>query len=183
MKNYFLILFLCFTISAFGQIEKPITQGHVLIGGDFIGVYDKIGTSKTTQIVATPNIGYFIINNLALGAIIPIQYVNVEKSYSYISMGFGPYLKYYFNTGIFLSVNSSGSILNYKYPSSFYSNQSFNTKMVSVSPGIGYAYFLNNNVSLEGGVFYEYYKIFGGNSLRNYERNSMRLQVGFHIFL
>jgi len=195
MKNYSFLFLLFLSISLFGQVEKPttqvekpITKGHKLIGGDFNFEYER----TTTQVAATPNFGYFIKDHLALGLNLPVQYSNYNDGFqTFTSIGVGPYLKYYFNNGLFVSVGTSGNIscvtvadytnTSYFFPNNIRYIHSYNTN-ISISPGIGYACFLNKNVSLEGGVFYEHMLLNEYSNSAEREDN-FKLQIGLQIFL
>ena len=83
------------------QVEKPITKGNFLIGGDASGGYFKI--THSDQVVfeqydfsLSPSLGYFIGNGLAVGISPLFNYTNVvDMSWTYLSVGAGVYLKYY----------------------------------------------------------------------------------------
>ena len=85
MKNYLFISLLCFTICSFGQDEKPITQGHFLVGGGFFGDYED-NRPKVTQLIASPNFGYFVINNMAIGIMIGPPFITISIKEIFVSV-------------------------------------------------------------------------------------------------
>ena len=184
MKNYLLILFLCFPIRLFCQEEKPITQGHMLIGGSFIGYYSKADGVSTTQIIATPSFGYFVVNHLAVGLAIPFEYKN--QLIDNYSIGVGPFVKCYLNNGIFFSLQAA--VLYQNEYTTLVEPVNYKTTSIVISPGIGYSYFINNNISFEGGLFYEFISSEYKSSYWGYPDHStttsgLQLQLGFSIFL
>jgi hypothetical protein len=154
MKNVLVILALFFTIKVFSQDEKPITSGHFLIGGDFNSEYSKTNNLKLFQISTSPDIGYFIVDNLAIGLNIPIIYYDYVGSLNESSIGLGPFIKYYLNDGLFFSFKLAGNIITEHDGSN--TTYGISSKSLSISPGIGYAYFILQKASIELGLYYEH---------------------------
>jgi hypothetical protein len=189
MKTISVIFALFLAINVFSQDDKPITKGHILIGGDINSEYSKYSDNKLFQISATPNAGYFIIDHLALGLNVPMLYYDAIGGYSIheYSIGLGPFAKYYFAQGLFLSFQLSGSMSKEFEGSN--STDSFTSKSLSFSPGLGYAYFINSKVSIEIGFYYEYLKEYTKDtyiyslSNNNYNVNNFKLRIGFQLYL
>jgi len=101
MKTIILLSFLlALTATAFTQISK----GQFLIGGNinFESTKDENsvnGTHESTNYFISPNIGYFIINKMAIGLRIDFRSYN-SKSQNlethYINTSISPFLRYYF---------------------------------------------------------------------------------------
>lgn len=116
MKYLALIFLLSLSCNLFSQIEKPIRKGNVLLGGHISANFtsDKIDgndfNDKYIFLSISPNVGYFISDNLAIGITLPINY-DWGKNYSGIAssygIGLGPYMKYYFDNGIFTEIEAS----------------------------------------------------------------------------
>ncbi len=134
----------------------------MLVGGSlgFNSITDKATSGSTTSTVGTtttftisPNFGYFVIDNLAIGG--NISYISSKDELSSVGgsitgsgFTFSPLARYYFGPGIFgqgtfgfgsakdgFSAGSTSSTINYT---------------VSVwSLGAGYAYFLNDHIAIE----------------------------------
>jgi len=156
MKKLALLLSLAFSINAFSQIEKPITKGNIMLSGGGSLSYMKSQldystfTSKSSgfYISLTPGASYFIIDNFAIGLNTTLTYSGLKNSKTY-TLGIGPKVTYYFNNGLFLNAS-----VNYNYSKGI-SNSDYVTKFFSFKPGVGYAFFLNQKVSLEPGLYYE----------------------------
>lgn len=186
MKKLVLILSLAFSLNAFSQSEKPITKGNIMLSGGGAISYMKsqldysTSTSKSSvfYISLTPGIYYFIIDNLALGINTTISYNGATNNKSF-TLGVGPKVKYYFNNGLFLNAE-----LGYSYLHGI-SNTSNNAKYFSCKPGIGYAIFLNQKVSLEPGFFYEINNNKNESSFApvTYKTNTIMLELKLNLFL
>jgi hypothetical protein len=187
MKNVLLILALFFTIKVFSQDEKPITNGHILLGGDFNSEYSKNNNLKQFQISTSPDIGYFIVDNLAIGLNIPIIYYDIVGSSNESSIGLGPFMKYYMNNGLFFSFKLAGNIITEHYGSN--TTYGISSKSLSMSPGIGYAYFIFQKTSIELGLYYEHLNTISKDtylynaSNSSSKTNNLIFKVGFHLFL
>ncbi len=184
-----LFFFLCLPLSLLAQVEKPIEKGNALLGGRFGGYYstgeeEVVSLNyKHYNLSCLPDVGYFFIDNLALGLTFPLNIYwtkqlpiisNYEIGKSY-SVGLGPFLKYYSNNGII-------TVLSITYNHYYYKYHQANPHRYSgfqISPGAGYAIFINQKVSLEMTVSYQY----------NYtsdtmdKEHSVHLNAGFQIFL
>jgi hypothetical protein len=187
MKSFVTLVLLFLTVNLFAQVEKPITRGHFLIGGGLAGMYTKSHT-ESYQLVAEPSFGAFFADHWAIGISVPFQYYQNEGYYMQpdriIGIGFGPFLKCYLNFGLFFEMQTSLSLVNYKYESH---NYAFNSrdetgKTITLSPGIGYAIFLNQNIAFETSLHYQYNKSYFGSSEQD-PINNVVLQLGFQIFL
>lgn len=170
MKKLILgVLFLAFSNNVFAEKVLPITKGNYLLGGWISSYYyDNEIFHKTFSIGISPNIGYFILDNLALGVrpTAHYQYTNQGggNEYNYYSWGLNIFGKYYFNNG-FLAELSGGAIVDQD-----------NKIFYSLFPRIGYAYFINNKVSIEG--------LIGPNfHLGDHEYFEIPLSIGFQVFL
>lgn len=137
-------------MTAFSQVDKPITKGNIIIsGGATIEYYEYKYYSKNSvfSISLDPGAGFFVIDNLAIGLNTSIGY-SKNNSYHMTIVGIGPYVKYYFNNGVFVNLDT--------FIDKIHENGGTNTTDLSFSPGIGYAFFLNSKVSLEPSVNYKY---------------------------
>lgn len=186
MKKLVLLLSLAFSLNAFSQIEKPITKGNIILAGGGSINYSNVKSeyisfsSKTTlfYISFTPGFSYFIIDNLAIGINATISYSG-GKNNQYYTLGIGPMVKYYFNNGLFFNTE-----IDYNYLHGIKENTSVN-KFFSLKPGVGYAFFLNQKVSLEPSLSYEFenVKFDSGSSTITNKENKVMLELKLNIFL
>jgi hypothetical protein len=174
---------LAFSLNAFSQIEKPITKGNIMLsgGGSISQVKNSYSTgfSNTSSIncALTPGFSYFILDNFAIGLNTNLEYSGLINSKTY-TLGIGPKVKYYFNNGLFVNAEVSYNSLH------GISNNSYKGNFLAFKPGIGYAIFLNQKVSLEPGIFYEvingkYHVSYGP---ADYKTSTLSLDIHLNVF-
>ena len=167
MKNLRIVSFgvvlFCFVISLKGQTEK----GKVLIGGEtklnFTSLNSKWKSDvssgdngKSTNLEFGPQIGFFVIDGLVLGAELPIKYSSEtdenDNKNSSTSLAFAPFVRYYFGTSNikpYLQGEVGFGNLKMKY------GPTMSAKMFLYQIGAGLGIFLNEKVSLDIGLGYE----------------------------
>jgi len=183
MKKLALLLSLAFSINAFSQIEKPVTKGNIILsgGGAISHVKNSYSTggSNTSFINCTlsPGFSYFILDNFAIGLNTNLEYSGLTNNKTY-TLGIGPKVKFYFNNGLFVNAEVSYNSLH------GISNTSNKATFFAFKPGIGYAIFLNQKVSLEPGIFYEVkngkYHISYGPA--DYKTSTISLDIHLNVF-
>jgi len=172
MKNLKIIsigfVFFCFVISLKGQTE----QGNVLLGGEtklaFTFLNSKWKTDddsgddgKTTNLEFSPQIGFFVVDGLALGVEIPIMYSSEkdedDDKFSSTSLAFAPFLRYYIGTSNvkpYLHGEVGFGNLKVKYDPATGSSDDASAGMFLYEIGGGLGIFLNDKVSLDIGIGY-----------------------------
>ena len=175
------------SLTLFSQVEKPITQGNFLIGGSASANYSSNKTeSRTTKYInggISPSLGYFVVDGMAMGLSISTSLTLglADYDYSYLSIGAGPFAKFYTSSGIFIG----GSVYYSTGNSKNNSNKStFNS--LSIHPELGYAYFINSKIALEASLNYSYQLY--NNSYENQSKattkyNRIYFSLGFQLFL
>jgi hypothetical protein len=161
--------------------EWPVSKGNIILGGSGHLDYQKSKTESGLSssehsrfyIGLYPLIAYFIADNLALGATTTISLLTGEGSSSY-SLGIGPEVRYYFDTGAILKAEVSYIFSH--YPSD-------NEGYFSLKPGIGYAIFINPKVSIEPSLIYEFNSSKWRDSPSKTKNSRIGIEVGFSIFL
>jgi outer membrane protein len=159
------LLIIGISLSAVGQT----TKGSFLLGGqsslnlDFSSTKSKsdLGSSdqyKKTSFNLRPAIGYFFVDNLALGIELPIQYSSMKDSdddkMTQSSLVFAPFLKYYFGDSMMKPyVNGSigfgrGSV-SYDFTMG---SDSYSMSLFAYQLGAGLSIFLHEKVSLDLGL-------------------------------
>ncbi len=152
------LLILCVN-PGIAQKFRPIKKGTHLFGGNFHGAFKQSqksnGSENSVDIGLYPNYGYFVMKGLAFGA---SPYFSFEKVYKELftsnkRFGFGLFLKYYFDSGIF--INSFGS---YGYEEEILDPRSLSSDKyyLNVVPGFGYSFLINNHLTLELSLNYDF---------------------------
>lgn len=182
MKRTFLY---CFLITAFlsagvktyAQTEK----GKILLGGqsslDFTSFSSKWKTDsgsgdngKTRTLDITPQVGYFIANNFAVGLEMPYNYskdIDGDDSFTTSSYTVVPFVRYYFGKTKIKPYLHGGigpgwgkTKIDYNlYPDSnpdpnYIFDPNYSSHLFTYEMGGGLAVFLNEHVSLEFGLGY-----------------------------
>lgn len=121
------------TIAATAQTEK----NTLLLGGNI----SFNSTESVSSFTATPNIGVFVINNLAVGG-----EFSLYTSEGFTSWGVGPYARYYFGQ------QTKGK--PYLGASALIGGAEGSDTRAGFGAHAGYAFFLNKSIALQLGVQY-----------------------------
>ncbi len=154
----------------FAQTQK----GNWMIGGSAEFTSQKQNDFKTTTFGINPNAGYFVIDDLAIGAALQFSSVkDDDEDDAFTTFAFGPFVRYYFvdlGPSAKLFANGSFGFGNVKYGDS----QSFTQWDISAGPAI----FLNQHTALEIALGY------GSQKFKDFDAiNAFGLRVGFQIHL
>jgi len=159
-------LFIVFTSNA------QITKGNWMMGGSLYLVRDKSTTdgnvSHVTAIDIKPNVGYFVIDKLALGTNTEIGFSSNRSEI----FGIAPFIRYYFleeekKINIF-------SEFNYEFRKNNPGN--YITKRINFKTGA--VFFLNSSVGIEMALNYA-----NENANYNSQYSGINFEVGFQIHL
>ena len=175
MKTLFFLIVLVISLS----LNAQITKGNWLVGGDASfnnsRVLDDDGNeiSRGHGIRINTNLGYFVLNNLAVGFVPNFNYGKTEGRPSSLGYGIGPFTRYYFlKSEKKINVFADANII---YSSSKTEGVS-RTHNSSYRVKVGSALFFNNSVALEFAIGYH---------SANFSTitNTIELGFGFQIHL
>lgn len=181
MKRIYLIQ-LCIVIFAagrlFGQKSYPTDSGSITLSGCAYILSqggDMLGDDRSTVIRVNPSIGYFIIQNLAIGG--TIDYYNISHSGdSNSSWGLGPKVSYYFgnrNTKLFPFISGSCS----------YTEWIDNLSRTNFIFTAGIASMIAKNVAITGSVYYLNESIKYEDESDSSSGNTIGLSFGVSVFV
>jgi hypothetical protein len=134
MKKLLLITLIAFVTTS--DLRAQTEKGNVMVGGEVL----LLAQSGNTTFSASPNIGYFFLNDFAGGA-----ELNLITGGGYTNWGIGPYLRGYF------AGNPTGKLfaqLGLALTGSSYGSGTSQSS-AGLSGRLGYAAFLNKHVALE----------------------------------
>lgn len=193
MKKITILTFAIFaTLGAYAQYN----QGRMLVGGSlgFSAQTEKTkydGNTQTdgkwTSFSLEPQFGYFVIDNLAVGASLDLglskwkDEADSDDDYSVTSFEFTPTVRYYLPQNIFFQGQVGVGTAKYKYGSGNIDEDKYST--LSFALAAGYAYFLTDNVAIEPMIGY------GSSSEKNkhtdvkHINNGLFLRVGLQVYL
>ena len=169
MKKMLLTLLLTTgVIIANAQTEK----GDWMVGGNL-----SLNTSgNNTEFSLTPDIGIFIINNLAFGGNLGFIYSKSGDA-NVTSFGIGPFLRYYFTTARIRPI-LHGSLNFLSQKTKITGLPSTTNNVTSYFLGGGAAIFISDQVSIDAVLGYANSKI------KNYGSNGgLALNIGFQVYL
>lgn len=145
-------------------INARIKDGSIMLGGSLGGNYQKYehnnlntGKKETGDLITArlnTKSGYFFLPDFAVGLNLSFQHTNInvdstrygDSKTTYLLAG--PFVRYYFNSGIFLEANVNAGVLAIQGGNkSDIKNGIF---------GIGYAYFLNDRIAIEPLLTFKY---------------------------
>jgi outer membrane protein len=193
MKKTTILLFAIFaTFGAYAQYN----QGRMLVGGSLgfstqteKSKYD--GNTQTdgnwTSFSLEPQFGYFVIDNLAVGATLDFglskwnDEVDSDDDVSSTSIEFTPTVRYYLPQNIFFQGQVGFGAAKYKYGSGTVDEEKYNT--LSFALAAGYAYFLTDNVAVEPMIGYGSYREKDKDSDVKNINNGLFLRVGLQVYL
>jgi outer membrane protein W len=193
------VLFTVAMALAASAVFAQFNQGRMLAGGDFQFSSNtekgksgstEVTIGKTTSFSLGPQFGYFLIDNLAVGASLsvttskfkPEDDNDPENSGSELLLA--PFVRYYLSQGIFFQGQFGIGSSKEEFSSG---NVTVETKygLSSIGIGAGYAYFLNDHVAIE--------PLIGYSSVSRKEKDSdpevkeissgLFLRVGFQVYL
>lgn len=169
MKNLLLGVCMLFTM----VLSAQTMSGNWMVGGDAgFQSYkpDYPGAKSQTTIYLNPQVGYFVMDNLAVGARVGYQNISDDNS----SLGVGPFVRYYF-----AELGEMNKLLG-EVSYTFNSNTPSGGSAVSGSTlGIqaGLAHFFNSHVAMEALLGYR------SDSGDLGKGSGFGLNVGFQIHL
>lgn len=193
MKKITILVFAIFaTFGAYAQYN----QGRMLVGGSlgFSTQTEKTkydGNTQTdgkwTSFSFEPQFGYFIIDNLAVGASLDFGLSkwkdenDSDDDYSSTSIEFTPTVRYYLPQNIFFQGQVGFGTGKDKYGSGSVDEEKFST--FSFALGAGYAHFLTDNVAIEPMIGYGSYQAKDKDTDVKDINNGLFLRVGLQVYL
>ena len=137
----------------------------------------------------SPSAGYFVTDGLAIGTSVTYSTFSRDSDDGVFessgnSVSFGPFIQYYHESGVFVSVgagigrSNSDSEVN---GMDFENNSSFRRAGVA----LGYAIFLNDHISLEPAVSYSSFSTDPDTDEGDgrFVDNTLNFSIGFNLFL
>ena len=186
------VLLFILAIALFQISQAQITKGNWMMGGN--GSFEKSDQTsptfdvKATTIALSPNVGYFLVDQFAVGARLKLDYEylnypNVETKHTRLFAG--PFVRYYFLdnervVNFFSEAAFQLLIDQYKstVPNGGY-NRGSDNRLGSYSLSLGTAVFLNSSVAIEGAISYERVP----QNENGTKVSNLGLKIGFQIHL
>jgi len=142
---------------------------------------------KQTDFTFNPRVGYFFINNLAAGLTFDVTSSMRKPEGSSGKSGsslttIGPFVRYYLDQGLFFQgeIGFGGNV-----DKSVTGNTTTTTKYSATKwdVGVGYAYFLGDNIAIEPLVYYGMLNLKNKDTNGKYKENGLGIQLGLTAFI
>ncbi|WP_161887664.1 autotransporter outer membrane beta-barrel domain-containing protein [Pontibacter russatus] len=171
----FLLSFICLlaAFTSFAQenqsylIHAKVKQGSILLGGSLsASAYTTtreldlpLGPEEGTNILASlyAKNGYFLMHDFALGLVVSLEHESLSIStkedadkFRRTMMLAGPFARYYLDNGIFGELSLQAGLLNF--------STGDKSNLFQGGIGVGYAYFVNQRISLEPMLSFRYFQ-------------------------
>ena len=173
MKKHILLIALLFaTFFTFGQTN----QGDKLVGGTVsFGTQFVQDNNNQLFLNFNPNYGKFIVNNIAVGASIGLNFQK-QNDNSSTSISLLPFGRYYVGNSDVLQFYGEvkGGYIYQRENNTFTTSNSQGAQF-SIGPGV--AFFLSENVSFDFLVNYQYVRL---EEIRN---RNLSFNLGFQVYL
>ena len=159
-----LIGFLCFAQAASAQ---AVNQGAWMVGGSagFSSLKFKDADESTTFFNLSPNLGYFIADDLAIGLGVDLSSVSPAGGDSQTDFGLGPFVRFYFADAIFAQAGLNLGLGDNEF--------------TEIDLRVGYSWFVDNSVAIEPALFYQIHGVDG--DVLDY--NVFGLAIGIQAFV
>jgi opacity protein-like surface antigen len=190
-KITILVIALASSFGAFAQYN----QGRMLVGGSFElstrTEKTRDGSQTTTDGTQTtfnlsPRFGYFIIDNLAIGAGVGLGLTKwnsktSDNDYNTSSISFQPFARYYLPVNVFFHGEFGIGTSSVKSDNSNFNDYKYNS--INLALGAGYALFLTDNVAVEPMLTYRFSRSkYDYDDEKNLD-SGLYISVGFQIYL
>jgi hypothetical protein len=167
MKN---LMKFTFTLVAFLFMSQMLTaqavgQGAWMVGGSagFQSLKYKDADESTTFIDLSPNLGYFIADDLAIGLALSLSSVSSDGE-SFTDFGLGPFVRFYFADAIFAQAGVNLGLGDNEF--------------TEFQVGVGYSWFLSDGVAIEPMLFYNSHSVDGD----TFDYSTFGLSIGVQAF-
>jgi hypothetical protein len=165
-----MIVVLCGSICA-GAASAQTEKGDWLVGG----LLDLNTAKNSTTFNFSPNAGYFLANNLAIGGNLVFAYDKLGDL-KVTTFGIGPFVRYYF-TDDKVRPFFAGD-MTFEKRKVEQTVGSFTEDAFSWFLGGGAAFFINENVAVDGLLGYAHSKVSDEDG-----SGGLRLRVGFQVYI
>lgn len=158
-----LVAFVCLAQLVSAQ---TVNQGAWMIGGSagFTSINPKEGDESTSVLDISPNVGYYIADDLAIGLGISFTSVSIDGN-SNSTTSLSPFVRYYVTNPIFLQVGADLGL-----------DDGAGT---AIGASVGYSWFLNNSVAIEPALFFQSYNEDGD----FFDYTAFGLSIGVQAFI
>lgn len=175
IKKVFTLVFLALLTS--GSVHAQIEQGSKMVGGLLSLDLAFDDDDDATQFSFSPRYGVFVVDRIALGGDLGIDYAKIGDETSATQLSIGPFARLYVlgSGDLKMLLDARASYIFSKIKDSDLVTKDHGFQFFG---GPGLSYFLGDNVSLDIILGYNY-RTFGEDAVSS----NLKLVAGFQIFL
>lgn len=184
MKKHLITFFVASTLLAV-TANAQLQKGYYLIGGDLGGFSLGLNDATPFDLSITPKVAWFRNDNFAVGGFIDLGLSTAKGAGTTFNYGVGPLARYYFGSTAVNTNTTSARGSSRFFVEATAGLQGFNvpgsgsTNGLGIGIGPGLAYFLNQNIALEGLLKYNNAFGFGDDA----SQGQLKFGFGFQIYL
>lgn len=166
------LFFVALTMSVLNTLSAQANKGAWMLGGSisFDSDKHKDDDGALTTLSIEPNVGYYIIDNLAIGLGVGYESIKYDGDNLATSSSIQPWARYYVYNGLFAQVGYE--ILSEK------ALEDDAVKGGRINIGVGYSWWLNNSLAIEPSIRYG----IGSGDLRE-DVSTFGLRIGIQGFI
>jgi hypothetical protein len=168
MKKKIIALVGIITLSSsalFSQIE----QGTFMIGGNAYFNYSfPSGVKASSDLNISPNAGFFIVDNMAIGASMMFNSFKGGSSFSV-----APFMRAYYKENFYGQLQVGFGRSSFEVAGTTTTTSGLNTEL-----DLGYTIFLTDNIALDPALYYNFYT-----NGSEYGGSNLGMKIGFQLFL
>ena len=168
------------SILVFSSVQAQIQQGNVMVGGNISNMNLSLDNGGGFNMTLSARAGWFIRNNLALGAYVDFGLAAAKGIKPSINYGVGALGRYYINDPAINVLRKTRFFGEATVGIEGYNpSAGDNTNGLGISAGPGIAYFVTPNIGLEGLIKYRGIVGFGSSPASS----NLVFGIGFQIYL
>ncbi len=172
MKNLLKLSFILvgFLILSQSISAQAVNQGAWMVGGSagFRSENFKDSDVSITTIDLSPNLGYFIADDLAIGLALNLNSTSIDGNSS-TDFGLGPFVRLYFADAIFAQVGASLGLGDNEF--------------TDFEIGLGYSWFVDNSVAIEPKLYYRIHNVKDVVPAVEFDSSIFGLSIGIQAFV
>jgi hypothetical protein len=138
-----------------GYTMAQTEAGSKLIGGTgTLHINTEENDPDPSFVVLSPRVGFFVVNNIAVGAAVPLAFAATEIETN-TSLGLTPFVRIYVGSSPSRFLLEGRAGYNYSIYKNKETDASITDSFTSYGVGLGYVHFINQHVGLELLVSYD----------------------------
>ena len=150
-------------------LYSQIEQGTFMLGGDAYFNYKfPSGVKASSDLNFSPKVGFFIVDNMAIGASMSFNSFKGGSSFSV-----APFMRAYYKENFYGQLQVGFGRSSFEVAGTTTTTSGLNTEL-----DLGYTIFLTDNIALDPALYYNFYT-----NASKYGGSNLGMKIGFQLFL